>query len=109
MNPFTGEPVPVWIANFVLAEYGTGAVMSVPAHDQRDFEFARKYGLPVAGGASSRRMGERLPARRRLADAFTDGRGAGRLRAQFTGLPSAEARAADGAGSSSDGLRASPP
>ena len=47
LNPFTGRPVPVWIANFVLVEYGTGAVMAVPAHDQRDFEFARKYGLPV--------------------------------------------------------------
>ena len=47
VNPFTGRPVPIWIANFVLAEYGTGAVMAVPAHDQRDFEFARKYGLPV--------------------------------------------------------------
>ena len=47
VNPFTGRPVPIWVANFVLAEYGTGAVMAVPAHDQRDFEFARKYGLPV--------------------------------------------------------------
>jgi leucyl-tRNA synthetase len=47
VNPFTQTPVPVWIANFVLGEYGTGAVMAVPAHDQRDFEFARKYGLPV--------------------------------------------------------------
>jgi leucyl-tRNA synthetase len=47
LNPFTGEPVPIWVANFVLGEYGTGAVMAVPAHDQRDFEFARKYGLPV--------------------------------------------------------------
>ena len=47
VNPFTGRPVPVWIANFVLAEYGTGAVMAVPAHDQRDFEFARKYDLPI--------------------------------------------------------------
>jgi leucyl-tRNA synthetase len=46
-NPFTGEGVPIWIANFVLAEYGTGAIMAVPAHDQRDFEFARKYGLPI--------------------------------------------------------------
>src|SRR5688572_1166124 len=46
-NPFTGQPVPVWVANFVLGEYGTGAVMGVPGHDQRDFEFARKYGLPV--------------------------------------------------------------
>jgi leucyl-tRNA synthetase len=47
LNPFTGEEVPVWIANFVLAEYGTGAIMAVPAHDQRDFEFARKYDLPI--------------------------------------------------------------
>jgi len=39
--------VPIWIANFVLGEYGTGAVMGVPAHDERDFDFARKYGLPV--------------------------------------------------------------
>jgi leucyl-tRNA synthetase len=46
-NPFTGKPVPIWVANFVLVEYGTGAVMGVPGHDQRDFEFARKYGLPV--------------------------------------------------------------
>ena len=47
INPFTNQPVPVWVANFVLGEYGTGAVMAVPAHDQRDFEFARKYRLPV--------------------------------------------------------------
>jgi leucyl-tRNA synthetase len=47
VNPFTGENVPIWIANFVLAEYGTGAIMAVPAHDQRDFEFARKYNLPI--------------------------------------------------------------
>lgn len=47
VNPFTGVRMPIWVANFVLAEYGTGAVMAVPAHDQRDFEFARKYDLPV--------------------------------------------------------------
>ncbi len=47
VNPFSGEKVPVWVANFVLAEYGTGAVMCVPAHDQRDYEFAEKYRLPV--------------------------------------------------------------
>ncbi|MBI2835002.1 MAG: leucine--tRNA ligase [Acidobacteria bacterium] len=47
INPFTGQNIPIWIANFVLAEYGTGAIMAVPAHDQRDFEFARKYGLAV--------------------------------------------------------------
>ncbi len=47
VNPFSGEQVPIWVANFVLAEYGTGAVMAVPAHDQRDYEFAEKYHLPV--------------------------------------------------------------
>ncbi len=47
VNPATGEKIPVWLANFVLPEYGTGAIMGVPAHDQRDFEFARIYGLPI--------------------------------------------------------------
>ena len=47
INPFTQEQVPVWVANFVLGEYGTGAVMAVPAHDERDYEFARKYKLPI--------------------------------------------------------------
>jgi len=47
IHPITGESVPVWIANFVLMSYGTGAVMSVPAHDQRDFEFAKKYGIAI--------------------------------------------------------------
>ena len=47
INPFTTKPVPIWVANFVLGEYGTGAVMGVPAHDQRDFEFARKFRLPI--------------------------------------------------------------
>jgi leucyl-tRNA synthetase len=46
-NPFNGETVPIWIANFVLMEYGTGAVMAVPAHDQRDFEFCSRFGLPI--------------------------------------------------------------
>lgn len=47
INPFTGELIPVWLANYVLMDYGTGAVMAVPAHDQRDYEFALKYGLPI--------------------------------------------------------------
>jgi leucyl-tRNA synthetase len=46
-NPFTNEKIPIWVGNFVLMGYGTGAIMAVPGHDQRDFEFARKYGLPV--------------------------------------------------------------
>jgi len=47
INPFNGEKAQLWIANYVLMDYGTGAVMGVPAHDQRDFEFAKKYGLPI--------------------------------------------------------------
>jgi leucyl-tRNA synthetase len=47
VNPLNNEKVPVWVGNFVLMEYGTGAIMSVPAHDQRDFEFAKKYGIPI--------------------------------------------------------------
>jgi leucyl-tRNA synthetase len=46
-NPFSGEKIPIWVGNFVLMEYGTGAIMAVPAHDERDFEFCRKYGLPI--------------------------------------------------------------
>ena len=47
IHPITGEPVPVWVANFVLIDYGSGAVMSVPAHDARDYAFAKTYGLPI--------------------------------------------------------------
>ncbi len=47
INPFSGEKLPVWTANFVLTGYGTGAIMAVPAHDERDFEFSKKYGLPI--------------------------------------------------------------
>jgi leucyl-tRNA synthetase len=47
INPYNGERVPIWVANYILADYGTGAIMSVPAHDERDFEFASKYGLPI--------------------------------------------------------------
>jgi leucyl-tRNA synthetase len=73
VNPFTGQPVPIWVANFVLAEYGTGAIMAVPAHDQRDFEFARKYDLPV-------RIVVREDGDTREADQLTEAAaGAGRL------------------------------
>ena len=47
MHPITGEDVPLWVANFILMSYGTGAVMAVPGHDQRDWEFAKKHGLPI--------------------------------------------------------------
>ncbi len=67
INPFSGERIPVFLANFVLMEYGTGAIMGVPAHDQRDFEFARAYGLPVrvavqSGGLTSETLAEAVPA-----------------------------------------------
>ncbi|HTW65298.1 MAG TPA: leucine--tRNA ligase [Bryobacteraceae bacterium] len=47
VNPFSGERIPIWIGNFVLMGYGTGAIMAVPAHDQRDFEFCKQYGIPI--------------------------------------------------------------
>jgi leucyl-tRNA synthetase len=47
INPYSGEQIPIWVGNFVLMDVGTGAIMSVPAHDSRDFAFARKYGLPI--------------------------------------------------------------
>ena len=49
INPVNGEQIPIWIADYVLVSYGTGAIMGVPAHDERDFEFAQKYGLPIPG------------------------------------------------------------
>src|SRR3954451_21797536 len=62
INPATGQPIPVWLADYVLMEYGTGAIMAVPGHDDRDFEFARRYGLPivrVVADTSSRALAER--------------------------------------------------
>ncbi len=67
INPLTKEKIPIYVANFVLMEYGTGAIMSVPAHDQRDFDFAKKYNLPIKvvivpeekSGVSSLELGEK--------------------------------------------------
>ena len=47
INPFNGEKVPIWVANYILMDYGTGAIMSVPAHDERDYEFAKKYEMEI--------------------------------------------------------------
>ena len=47
INPATGETVPIWVADYVLGTYGSGAIMAVPAHDTRDHEFAQQYGLPI--------------------------------------------------------------
>ena len=88
VNPFTGETVPIWIANFVLAEYGTGAIMAVPAHDQRDFEFARKYGLDVK--VVIQPDGAPPLSGDTLAAAFSDP-GVLANSGEFSGLPSAKA------------------
>ncbi|HLK53113.1 MAG TPA: leucine--tRNA ligase, partial [Candidatus Angelobacter sp.] len=57
-NPFNDEKVPIWVANYVLMDYGTGAIMSVPAHDERDYEFAQKYGLEIRIVILPRRIGQ---------------------------------------------------
>ncbi len=88
VNPLSGERVPVWVADYVLMTYGTGAIMAVPAHDERDFDFARKYGLPIKvvvappgwSGAD-------------LSEAYT-GEGVLVSSAQFDGLESASGSAA---------------
>jgi leucyl-tRNA synthetase len=63
VNPFNGERVPIWVGNFVLMDYGTGAVMAVPAHDERDFEFCRKYGLPVPVVVQPEKKAQTPPSR----------------------------------------------
>ncbi|QRO01112.1 leucine--tRNA ligase [Archangium violaceum] len=95
INPFTGQPVPIWIANFVLSDYGTGAVMSVPAHDERDFEFARKFGLPVKVVVQPA-SGDKLPPGDKLEAAYTED-GVLVDSGEHTGLSSAEARQKMGA------------
>jgi leucyl-tRNA synthetase len=90
INPFTGQPVPVWVANFVLGEYGTGAVMGVPAHDQRDFEFARKYGLPIT--VVVRPAGGEVPNVDALTEA-AESDGVLVNSGEYDGLPSDETRA----------------
>ena len=89
INPFSGERVPIWVANFVLAEYGTGAVMAVPAHDERDFEFARKYEMPFRVVIQPE-TGEPLSVER-MTEAFVE---FGRLvdSGPYTGLTSEQAQ-----------------
>ena len=90
INPFTGDRVPVWLGNFVLAEYGTGAVMAVPAHDQRDFEFAKKYGIDLKVVVSPEGT-ELDPAQ--MTEAYTE---PGFLvnSGEFTGMPNVEGKEA---------------
>ncbi|HEY3055117.1 MAG TPA: leucine--tRNA ligase [Thermoanaerobaculia bacterium] len=69
INPFTNEEIPIWLGNFVLMQYGTGAIMSVPAHDQRDFEFAKQYGLSIR--VVIQPSGAPAPSAASLEEAFT--------------------------------------
>jgi leucyl-tRNA synthetase len=87
INPLSGERVPIFIANFVLMEYGTGAIMSVPAHDQRDFEFAQKYGLPMKIVVNPPHGSLAMP----MTEAFEED-GVLVDSAQFSGLTSVDAR-----------------
>src|SRR6266481_1172203 len=105
LNPFSGEKLPIWVGNFVLLEYGTGAIMAVPAHDERDFEFCKKYNLPIravvapslsiesvsagtpdTGFASGSAMPARVPT-----EAFTE-YGVSINSGQFSGLPTEAAK-----------------
>ncbi|MSO46262.1 MAG: leucine--tRNA ligase [Acidobacteria bacterium] len=88
INPFTSDPVPVWVANFVLGEYGTGAVMAVPAHDQRDFEFARKFNLPIRVVVTP----DGLPAGSDLMTESAEAYGTLVHSGEYSGLTSAEAQ-----------------
>jgi leucyl-tRNA synthetase len=86
-NPFSGERIPIWVGNFVLMGYGTGAIMAVPAHDQRDFEFARKFGIPVRVVIQPK--GEALDGDRLVAAYDGPGRAVGS--GEWSGLDSADA------------------
>jgi leucyl-tRNA synthetase len=91
INPANDERIPIYVANFVLMEYGTGAIMSVPAHDQRDFEFAEEYGIPIRVVIEPAGGGLEKP----LANAFEDD-GVLADSGRYTGMTSAEARTAIG-------------
>ena len=83
IHPLTGEKIPVWVANFVLMDYGSGAVMAVPAHDERDYEFAKKYNLPIKAVIKPLKGELKLPFTQ-AGELFDSG--------EFSGLPSSEAK-----------------
>ena len=89
VNPFNGEKIPIWVGNFVLMTYGTGAIMAVPAHDQRDFEFCRKYGIEVR--PVIRPVDGALPDAATM-KAAAAAYGICENSGEFSGLPSAEAQ-----------------
>ena len=88
VNPYGGPDVPIWVGNFVVMSYGTGAIMAVPAHDQRDFEFCRKYGIPIV--PVIRPADGELAAGGEMTGAFAD-YGVLEHSAQYSGLTSQEA------------------
>ena len=88
INPYSGEKMPIWIGNFVLLSYGTGAIMAVPAHDQRDFEFCRKYGIAVR--PVIRPVDGELAVEGEMKEAFSI-YGIAENSGPFSGLPSTEA------------------
>jgi leucyl-tRNA synthetase len=88
INPYSGEKMPIWIGNFVLMAYGTGAIMAVPAHDQRDFEFCRKYGIAVR--PVIRPVDGELAVEAEMEEAFAI-YGVAEDSGKFSGVPSSEA------------------
>ena len=93
INPVNGQRIPIWIADYVLMGYGTGAIMAVPAHDQRDFEFARQFGIPIelvylqeGGPHTGDEMTQALPEGGRMRD-FEIGPDALTPRSPFAGMP----------------------
>src|SRR5262249_30261095 len=85
INPVNNEKIPIWIADYVLMAYGTGAIMAVPAHDERDYEFAKTFGLEIREVISSKEGIEKEAS---------IGEGTMLNSGQFTGMPSAEGRKA---------------
>jgi leucyl-tRNA synthetase len=92
MNPATGEPIPIWIADYVLMEYGTGAIMAVPGHDERDFDFAKAFGLPIVRVVAGQGENEQTP----LKEPLTDTEDPARLvnSGRFSGRPVSEGKKA---------------
>ncbi len=92
INPATNKKIPIWISDYVLAGYGTGAIMAVPAHDQRDFEFARKYNLPLKEVIQNSKFKIQNYKSKFKSDKAYEGEGVLINSAQFNGLKSQEGR-----------------
>jgi leucyl-tRNA synthetase len=90
VNPFSGQKIPIWVGNFVLMEYGTGAIMAVPAHDERDFEFAEKFGLPIPVVVEEKKTEDTRSGEKTAGPAFTE-YGVSVNSGAYSGLKSEEA------------------